>query len=182
MSEMKLIMENWRAFRLEEEEGPKFKENPKDAVALLGKVVELDQAQQDAVAEKIASDPDVAPVLSALEELFKELLESEPVDEALDADIGAEIWGAFGTAANKVTDFLESSAAGRVLKTVSGPVLGLALLGLLAQQPDGGASLEKSSAAIAKLMTSSDPMNILAGSAEGLVDVMTESLRERKKN
>ncbi len=27
MSEMKLIMESWRAFRLEEEEGPKFKED-----------------------------------------------------------------------------------------------------------------------------------------------------------
>jgi hypothetical protein len=187
MNEMKLIMENWRSFRLsEEDDGPKFKENPRDAVDLLGKILRLDPGKKEAVAEKIASDEDIAPILSALEELFKELEsepEKEPIEEDsnLEADLGSEIWGALGSAANKVTEFLESSVAGRMLKGVSGPVLGIALLTLFAQQPDGGASLQKSSATITKLMTSSDPMNMLAGSAEGLVDIMTESLQERKK-
>lgn len=177
-------MESWRAFRLEEEGGPKFKENPKDAVALLGKVAELDPNQQSAVAKKIASDPDVAPVISALEELFKEL-EKEPIEEErnLEADIGAEIMGAFGGAANKVTDFLDSSAAGRVLKIASGPVLGLALLASFVIAPgESGGALTKLQELIGKLMTSNDPATILAGSAEALVDVVTESLRERKKN
>ena len=173
-------MENWRGFRLEEEEGPKFKENPKDAVELLGKIVKLDQKRLDAVAEKIASDPDVAPVISALEELFKEL-ESESVEEGVVDDLSIGGLGAALGGANKVSEFLEASPAGRVLKKVSGPVLGIALLGLFAQQPDGGQALQSVGDTIAKVMTSSDPATMLAGSAEGLVDVMVESLQERKK-
>ena len=176
-------MESWRAFRLEEEEGRKFKENPKDAVELLGIIPKLDQEQQNAVGEKIASDPDIAPVISALEELFKEL-EREPVEEAVGPlnDLGSEISGALGDGANKVSEFLEGSAAGRVLKKVSGPVLGLALAWLLLQGVgEGGGNLNKSSEFISRVMTSGDPQSMLAGSAEVMADVMTESLRERKK-
>ncbi len=74
MSEMKLIMESWRAFRLEEEEGPKFKEDKEDAIGLVDKVAnEKDRQKKQIVSRALESDKDIAPVMDALEELFKEL-------------------------------------------------------------------------------------------------------------
>ena len=57
---MKLIMESWRTFCLTEEEGPKYKEDPEDTVALLDKMVrEPDPEKKEIVAQKIATDKDI---------------------------------------------------------------------------------------------------------------------------
>ena len=185
MSEMKLIMESWRTFCLTEEEGPKYKEDPEDTVALLDKMVhEPDPEKKEIVAQKIATDKDIAPILGALEELFQQL-ESEEIEEGIEQtydDLGIGVAGAALGAGAKISDFLEKSAAGRILKKASGPLLGLALLALIVQQPgEGGKSLNKSAAAIAQLIASPDPTKILVGATDLVMDVVTESLRERKK-
>ena len=177
MSEMKLIMESWRAFRLEEEEGPKFKEDPKDAIGLVDKVAnETDPRKKQIVSRAIESDKDLAPVMHALEELFKELKGEQAYD-----DMTATASGAVLDASSKVSEFLNSTSAGRLLKTVSGPVLGLALLGLFMQSPGEAGNLHKSAASIARVITDPDPAQALAASVDTITS-LAESLSERKKN
>lgn len=184
MSEMKLIMESWRAFRLEEEEGPKFKEDKEDAIGLVDKVAnEKDRQKKQIVSRALESDKDIAPVMDALEELFKEL-KGEEIEEGIEQaydDMTATASGAVLDASSKVSEFLNSTSAGRVLKTVSGPVMGLALLGLFMQSPGEAGNLHKSAASIAQVITSPDPAEALAAAADAITS-LAESLSERKKN
>ncbi len=178
-------MESWRAFRLMEDEAPKFKEDPKDAVALVAKVAaEKNPQKKEAVTRVLASDKDVAPVTAALGELFQHLA-SEDIEEGIEQvydDITASASGVALDAASKISEFLEASEAGRILKKASGPLLGLALMTFVLQQPGESGNINKSANAIAELITSPNASESLAGAADVVMGVVAENLRNRKKN
>ena len=185
MAKMSLIMENWRAFRLVEDASPNFKEDPKDTVALVAKLAtETDPQKKEAVARTLALDKDIAPVADALGELFQHLA-GEEIEEGVEQtydDITASASGMGLDAASKISQFLDSSEAGRILKKATGPILGLALMGFTLQSPGEGGNLNKSMNAIAELITNPNTVEGLAGATDAVMNVVAESLRERKKN
>ena len=185
MAKMSLIMENWRAFRLVENEAPNFKEDPKDTVALVAKLAtETDPGKKEAATRALALDKDVAPVAAALGELFQHLA-SEEIEEGIEQtydDLTAAGSGIALDAASKISEFLESSQAGRILKKASGPLLGLALMAFVLQQPGESGNVKKSAEAISQLITNPDVGEGLAGAADVAMGLATESLRNRKKN
>jgi|TARA_R110000765_G_scaffold97907_1_gene183994 hypothetical protein len=182
MSEMKLIMESWRAFRLVEEEGPEYKEDPKDTLALLKALsTESDIQRKEKVIHQILADKDVAEVIEALGEMFQEITSEEDIevdiDEGLD-DLGRSIAGAGLNLTAKVEEFLSSSPAGRVLGTIAPPLLGLALGVLMIQGGDASAAGLKT---VGKLVSGAVTPETLGDAVMDLGAEALEGIQERKK-
>ena len=183
MSEMKLIMESWRAFRLEEEEGPKFKENPKDTVALLKALsTEQDPARVQKVLQQLLADKDVAEVLEALGELFQEVTDNEEAEVDLDEDLddlGRSVAGFGLDIAAKTEEFLKKTPAGNLLRKTAPALLGLSMAAMMLS---GGQITPGGLKTVSKLITGSVTPETLAAAVADVGAEAFEALQERKKN
>ena len=187
MSEMKLIMESWRAFRLEEEEGPKFKEDPQDTISLLKALsTERDEKKVQKVLQQLLADKDVAEVLEALGEMFQEVTDNEEVEVDIDeglsdlpGDVGRSIAGAGLDLASKAEDFLKNTTAGRLLGKVAPPLLGLAMGALMLQ---GGQITPGALRTVSKLVSGGATPEALGDAIAEIGESALEALQERKKS
>ena len=175
-------MESWRAFRLVEEEGPEYKEDPKDTIALLKALsTESDIQRKEKAIRQILADKDVAEVIKALGEMFQEITSEEDIevdiDEGLD-DLGRAIAGHGLNLTAKVEEFLSSTPAGRVLGTIAPPLLGLALGVLMIQGGDTSATGLKT---VGKLVSGKVNPQILGDVVMDLGAEALEGIQERKK-
>ena len=184
MSEMKLIMESWRAFRLSEattDWDPK--EDPQDTMVLLKALsTESDKQKVQKVLQQLLADKDIAEVLEALSEMFQDVTGEEDVeadiDEGLD-DLGRTIASLGVDAAAKAEEFLNSTHAGRILGKIAPPLLGLALGVLMIQGGDVSATGLKT---IGKLVSGAVTPESLGDVVVDLGAEAIEGLQERKKN
>jgi len=182
MSEMKLIMESWRAFRLTEEEAPQYKEDPQDAMALLKALAsETDQQRVEKVIQQITTDTDIGPLMSALSDMFEEVTGDEEVEvdieEGLD-DLGRSVAGLGLDASAKIERFLNSSNAGRLLAKAAPAALGLALGALMIQ---GGEFSPGAIKTVSKLVSGAVTPETLGDAIADIGTEAIEALQERKK-
>jgi len=183
MSEMKLIMESWRAFRLVEQQEPKFKEDPQDTIALLSALAtEPDKHKVEKVVQQIIADKDVEQVMSALEHMFQELTDTDEVEvdiaEDLD-DLGRSVAAMGLGVTDKVDDFLSNTTAGRLLGKVAPPILGLAMGALMLQ---GGEITPGGLKTVSKLIAGGVNPESLGDAMADIGAETFEALQERKKN
>jgi len=185
MSEMKLIMESWRRFRLSEEgaTGPKFKENPQDTIALLKALsTERDEQRVQKVLQQILADKDVAEVLEALGEMFQEVTGEEEaevdMDEGLD-DLGRSVAGFGLDIAAKTEEFLKKTPAGNLLRKTAPALLGLSIAAMML---NGGQITPGALKTVSKLITGSVTPETLAAAVADVGLEALEALQERKKN
>ena len=171
-----------------EEEAPQFKEDPKDAVALLQLIdKEQDPRKKGLVAKKLAADKDVAPVLAALQDMLTQVQPGaeDEIEEGIEQvydDLTARGSAAALDMGTKISDFLDQSEAGQILKKSAGPLLGLALIAFVLQSPGEGGNLNKAADSITQLITNPNKIELANGMADVVADVMMENLKERKKN
>jgi len=175
-------MESWRAFRLVEEEAPKFKEDPQDTIALLSALAtEPDKHKVDKVVQQIVADKDVEQVLAALSDMFQELTDKEEVEvdiaEDLD-DLGRSVAAMGLGVSDKIDDFLSNTPAGRLLGKVAPPVLGLAMGALMMQ---GGQITPGGLRTVSKLISGGVSPESLGDAMMDIGEEALEALQERKK-
>ena len=199
MSEMKLIMESWRTFRLTEE-GPRFKENPQHAAALVDLVAkEKDPQKQKEVLLKIAQDKDVAAVMAALQELISAVGNNEETESDIEEgaiDVAKRAYNALGTtvgwgmtgdlpAQQKADEFLQNDPTGKKLAKFSPVLIALAFLGLMSQGVIDIESLtepgKRKSLANLAVASAGDSTALATSVAELAGDAITEAISEERK-
>jgi hypothetical protein len=187
MSEMKLIMESWRAFQLAEATtawDPK--EDPQDTMDLLKALsIESDQQKVRKVLQQLLADKEIAKVLEALSEMFQEITGAEEAEADIDegladlsGDIGRSVAGIGLDLAAKVEEFLNSTPVGHALGTVAPPLLGLALGVLMIQGGDVSAGGLKT---VGKLISGAVTPETLGNVVVELGVEALESIQERKR-
>ena len=200
MSEMKLIMESWRAFRLVEEEGPKFKENPQHTAALVDLVAnEEDPQKQKKVLLKLAQDKDVAAAMAAVQELISTVSNNEETESDIEEGAIDAVKGAYNTIGatvgqartgdlsvqQKANDFLQNDPRGKQIAKFSPLLLALAFMGLVGTgviPPETITEPGKQKALTNLVRASTGDSTALATSVAELAgDVIAEAIREERK-
>ncbi len=166
MSNMKLIMESWNSFLLEDqkEDLEQLKDSPQELKALISNLKNSNEEQQKAAARVLAQDPEVMQAAKIL----KALAQEQNIEEGVLAD---KVLQTYISGTNKIKDFFETPM-GQKLKQYGGPVLAMALFALKAPE------LEPSDMdTLSKLAASGQISGDEA--ASNIIDVITEKKRKQ---
>ena len=166
MSEMKLIMESWNSFLIEDqkEDLEQLKDSPQELKTLISKLKSSNDEQQVSAANILVKDPEVLEAAKIL----KALAQEQNIEEGALAD---KVLQTYISGTNKLKDFFETPT-GQKLKQYGGPVLAMALFALKAPE------LEPSDMdTLSKLASTSEISGDEA--ASNIIDIITEKQREQ---
>ena len=139
MSQMKLIIESWNKFLVEEEQEDlaQLKKSPKEVGDLIGQVTKADPKQQKTAAEFLIKDPEV----KAAAKILKQLAAEQGITEGVLAD---KVLSTYIKGSSALSDFF-ATPQGQQLKKYGAPVLAMALLALKIPEvlPGDGAAIAK---------------------------------------
>jgi hypothetical protein len=166
MSNMKLIMESWNSFLLEDqkEDLEQLKDSPQEAKDLITKLVNSGAEQQKAAAKVLVQDPEVMEAARIL----KAIAEKEGIEEGILAD---KVLQTYISGTNKLKDFFETPM-GQKLKQYGGPVLAMALFALKAPELEPGDMDTLSKLAVSSQISGDE-------AAANIIDIIAEKQRKQ---